>query len=480
MNNKKNRDNRSPWEKYVKKTVYRAQTRSLRKVVALALIVGLLVALVQGGWAAYNSRAASYAQLSVVYPEIADGKYPDGSRFSAYDMISRERIQEALDKLQADGKYTDYTAEEIAEQFDIHAYTTGSVAEDVSTLRSEGNNYSYFANEYRLTFTQPGKGVDYSTEFLDALMQVNLERVQTSFGGKESFTAMTQISDLSNLDYVEQVSTYHTRISIALQYLKSLNSKAGGFVSETTGKTLMELISCYEMLRNERLSQIQNFIEVSGLTKNRETLLNKLNVRLEEMQVSNNKFNDEAEINSYAAENYDQTFTENLIVVSTSNRAGLYQARPKTAYDTVINQYNTAVESAVNSQVKIDDLKRKIDLYGAVSVEEAEYTRLTEKCEQMIETVSTEYEALNKVAADTLDDYLADINESYISYKVEKCALFSMEMLANAALWGLAAAVLVFVIYAVCTAISDFGKACIKKCKLRRLNTYRDTLNMAK
>ena len=480
MNNKKSIDNRSPWEKYVKKTVYRAQTRSLRKVVALALIIGLLVALIQGGWTAFNNRASSYAQLSVVYPEIADGKYPDGSRFSAYDMISLEGIQEALDKLQADGKYTDYTAEEIAEQFDVYAYTTGSVAEDVSTLRSEGNNYSYFANEYRLTFTQPGKGGDYSTEFLEALMQVNLDRVQTSFGGKESFTTMTQIGDLSNLDYIEQASAYQTRIGIALQYLKSLNGKAGGFVSETTGKTLMELISCYEVLQSERLSQLQNFIEVSGLTKNQDALLNKLNVRLEENQVSNNKFSDEAEINSYAAENYDQTFTENLIVVSTSDSAGLYQARPKTAYDTVINQYNAAVESAVKTQVKIDDLKREIDLYGTVSIEETEYTRLTEKCEQMIENVSTEYDALSKVAADTVDDYLADINESYISYKVEKCALLSAELLGTAALYGLAAAVLVFVIYAIVTAISDFGKVCIKKRKLRRLNTYRDTLNLAK
>lgn len=479
MNNKNN--NRGFLGKFLKKTVYRAQTGSMRVVIAMALVIGILASLGQGVWTVVNNYASSYAQISVVYPEIADGKYPDGSRFSAYNLISEERIQSVLDAMQAEGKYTEYTAQELSEQFELYTYTQGSVAEDVSSLRSEGNNYSYFANEYRLTFTQPGGGEDYSAEFLTALMEVDQANIQTTYGGKESFTELMDVGDISGWDYGEQVNTYRTRIGVALQYLKSVNGKAGGFVSENTGKDLMELISRYEVLYSERMNQIQNFIEVSGLTKDKTGLLNTLNNRLEETRISNYKFSDETEINGFAMENYDQTFTENLIVVSTSNQVGLYQARPKTVFDAVVDSYNAAVENTVATQVQIDDLNRQIDLYeGVAGVSSADVDRLVEKCEQMIAAVEQEYSELNQISADTLEDYLTDINEEYISYKVKKTDVFSMELLTGAALTGLVAAVLVVVLYAVAAAVSDLIKVCVRKRKLIRMRTYRDKLNAVK
>lgn len=494
MNNsekKRNRgaDRRSPWEKYVKKTTYRVQTRSLRKVIVWALIVGILVSLFHGLWNACSSYASSYAQVSMVFPEIADGKYPDGSRFSAYDLISEDRIQEALDVMQGNGVYEEYTAKQLAEQFDIYTYTEGSVADDVSTLRSEGNNYSYFANEYRITFTQPRdpqspnflsqlKAEDHSAEFLNVLMEQELKNIREYYGGTDGFAEMTDIGDISGRDYSEQVSAYQTRINIILSYLKSLNGKSGGYVSENTGKNLMELISRYEVLLSQRLNQLQNFIQTSGLTKDRASLMNKLNVRLEELEIYGLKYEDEAAINGGAKDAYDHTFTENRIVISTSDMVGLYQARPKTAFDTVVNNYNAALERAVKTKANIAEVEEEIRLYSSLSLENPkEADRMTQKCEELLNALRTEYSQLCQTGVVTLDDYLAEINEQYVSYKVETSKLVSGELLANAAMAGLAAAVLVFALYAIGIGISDLGKICIKRIKLKRMRTYRDQQN---
>lgn len=485
MNKKKNREQSNFLSKYGKKMLYRLQTNSMRRIIALALVLGLLAAVAQGFWAANKSYASSYVQVSVVYPEIADGKYPDGSRFSAFDMVSEERIEAVLSKMQDEGKYLYYTVDDLKNALDIHSYTDGSVAKAVSELRSEGNNYSYFANEYRITFTQPWDEMfsqedDYSAEFLTALMEAELKSIKTYYGGSEGFMVMTDMGDVSQLDYDESVSAYGTRIRIAMDYLKSLSSEAGSYVSESTGRTIKELISRYEALYGETLPQIRNFIQVSGLSKDLDTVMNKLKIRVEDVKLANNKYSDKAEINKTAVDLYDHTFTENLIVVSLSDKIGLYQARPKTVFDMVVDEYNDAQENTVNTQVKLNDLDKEILLYANAPVaDEVEYLRMTEKCDQMLRELGAEYAELNKITAVTLDDYLADINENYVTYKVGIEELFDKSLAVDAAMTGLAVAVLVFILYVIIVAVADFGKVCIKRRKLRRMRTYRDKLSRA-
>lgn len=478
------------FEKSLKKTVYHVRARNWRKVIALALVLGILCGAFFTVWQMYQNYAVSYAQISLVYPKIAAGKYPDGSRFTSYDLISEERIQEALSAMQAKGKYQNFTAEQLAKQFDIYTYVEGSVAEDVSTLRSEGLNYSYFANEYRLTFTQPHDydadlvkerifTPDYSIEFLEELMQAELKRVKEYYGGSDGFAEMTVLNGVDKLDYSEQVRAYKTQINIITRYLNSLNNNSGGFVSEKTGKTLMDLISHYEVLYGERLNQIDNFIESSGVTSDLETLLNKLNIRVVNTELLYNKYLDRVEINRYAKDTYDHTFTENLIIVATSDDTGLYQARPKTAFDTVIDQYNDSVNESIEYKASINELNDQIRLFSTVQRQTAEYARLEEKCIELLNSFKQDYLALSAVATDTVGEYLSHMNEAYITYKVDESSSLNTALLAKACIVMILVAVCVFVFYVGSTMISDRRKLNKKRRILKRLRQHKKTENAA-
>ena len=56
--------------------------RNVRQSVLVTLVLLLLCGLVFTGYNYYQDYTAASATVSVVYPEIADGTYPDGSRFT--------------------------------------------------------------------------------------------------------------------------------------------------------------------------------------------------------------------------------------------------------------------------------------------------------------------------------------------------------------------------------------------------------------
>ena len=104
---------------------------------------------------AYVEYAVSRAHIILNYPEIAESKYPDGSRFTYYDLICDENLEDALEIMRNKGKYENFTVDDIRDNFYIYSYLNSSAGASVTTARSEGNDFSYVANEYRVTFIQP-------------------------------------------------------------------------------------------------------------------------------------------------------------------------------------------------------------------------------------------------------------------------------------------------------------------------------------
>ena len=470
--------------KFVKKSAYRVRTKDFNRVIALMLLGGIFASICYTIKYQYIEYAVSRAHVSLVYPEIADGVYPDGSRFTYYDLINRDRVQEALNVMQERGKYGYFTAEQLCNQFYVYSNLEDSVKSSVSTLRSAGNDYSYVANEYLISFVQPhdygnpnfkDKFItpDYSDEFLTELMNVNKKYIQEHCGGLDGFASMTVIDDLDSYDYSEKVSVYKTRISSIITYLNALNNSSGGYTSPRTGKTIKDIINLYKVLLSERLDQIENFVDVSGLTSDLEVLSNKINVNIENNTLQYNKFSDAAEINNYAKNTYDHTFTENLIVVSTSRDDGLYQARPKTAFDTVVEQCHDAQNNAAEYQAALTELYADKDVYSSVAGTTEEYTRLAQKCDEMQKVFDDDYINLCKTAETTLSDYLSDENKEYFTSKVEKKEKINTKFLTKLMISFVLGAALVFIMYIGFANLKDRRKIKKKMKLIDRMQKYR-------
>lgn len=464
-------------KKIIRKAFYRDRITGYKRVAALMILGGILASLCYTVKYQYVEYAVSRAHVSMVYPEIANSEYPDGSRFTYYDLISIDRLNEALEIMQERGKYENFTAQQLQDQFYVYSYLEESVRSNVSYMRSEGNDYSYVANEYLLSFVQPHdyknknwlKKIftpDDSSEFLTVLMEVNNRWLSENFGGFGGFSQITELEDMSGYDYDEKIAVYKTKIVTIIDYLDALNNNSSGYSTES-GTTFQDLIGSYKMLSSEKLDPIANFIDSSGLTADLEMMTNKLNINLETSLLNYNKLDDEALINNYAKTAYDHTFTENLIVVAYDDADGLYQARPKTAFDTVVEQYHDSKNAAVEEKVKIQELEADKANYSAITALSEEYLRLCAKCEELQAEFEQEYLTLGEKAKAVVSEYLSDSNEGYLKSKVSKKELFPQDFLLKLGISFVLGAMLIFIAHTGWLILKDRQKL-RKKTKILR------------
>jgi len=455
--------------KNIKKAFYKEKASSFKKWIIIMSAAGLAASLGYFAKYAYVEYAVSRAEIVLTYPEIAHSRYPDGSRFTYYEFISDENINRALKILQKNGKYKNFTVGDLRDKFYVYSYLDGSAGASVSSARSEGNDFSYVANEYKITFVQPhdykAKKLsemiftpDYSGEFLDALIEVNRTRIGEESGGLFGFKKLTDPIDTSNYDYSEEIRIYKTRINTIISYLNYLDKKKPGFVSPETGMTVKDIEGKYSFLITNSLDGISNFIDSSGLSTDAELASNKLKVNIENNTLKFKKFTDRSVINRYAMENYDQTFTENLINVIQNEEYGLYQARPKTAFDTVATQKHSADESVAEYGTKIalfnDDLIR----YGTAVQSPEEYERLSKKCESLLSEFEKEYAKLASDANVVIGEFYNNLNENYITSKITKKRLISKSLIIKMGAVFCIGAVIAFIITVFSSSVSHSRK----------------------
>ncbi len=422
---------------------------------------------------AYIRYAVSGAEIVLTYPEIAQSRYPDGKRFTYYDLISDENLGKALEMLQEEGKYTNFTVDDIRDSFYLYSYLEDSAGASVSSARSEGNDFSYVANEYKITFIQPRdyKGLaegeitleeflftDYSTDFLETLVEVNRMRFADESGGITGFAELTEIPLADNYDYSEKLAVYRTKINAIISYFKYLSHENPDFVSSETGLTIKDVEGKYRFLISNSLNGISDFIESSGISKDTQMATNKLNVNIENNTLKYNKYVDRAKINDYAMTNYDQTFTENLINVIQNEEYGLYQARPKTAFDTVVVQKHDAEESVAEYGAKISRLHKELNVFGTIERTPQEKARLTEKCDGLMAAFEEEYRLLSDDAAVFVDEYFNSVNENYIGAKVSHKGIINKSLIINMGVVFAFGAAIAFVAFAALSSLADSRK----------------------
>ncbi|MBE7033789.1 MAG: hypothetical protein E7406_06130 [Ruminococcaceae bacterium] len=466
----------------IKRVIYKSRATKFKKLIAFMLVMGILASMAYFVKYAYVEYAVSRAHVVLNYPEIAESKYPDGSRFTYYDFTCDENLEEALKIMQSRGKYLNFTVNDIRDNFFIYSYLDGSAVSSVSTARSEGNDFSYVANEYKITFIQPHDyknpsivekvfSPDDSKEFLQILIDVNKAKIARKLGGINGFKTITDASAVGNYDYTEEVNIYKTKINNIIAYLKELEKKQPGFVSEKYGLTLSDLSGKYNFLISNNLDGINNFVESSGISKDLNQTSNKINVNIENYTVKYNKSLSKVEINDYAMKNYDQTFTENLINVIQNDEYGLYQARPKTAFDTVSRQKHESNESVSEYNSKISIFSKELDIYDDVVMAPEEHERLIVKCDGLIDSFKKEYEELSALANEVVEEYYTSVNEEFISTNITPKELISKNLIVKMGIAFLLGVVFAFVIAVFAISIRDRRKINKKKKLIESIKT---------
>lgn len=464
----------------LKRAFYKGRAKKFKFLICLMLLFGIIASAFSFLRTAYVEYAVSSAHVILNYPEISESKYPDGSRFTYYDFISDENLEKALSVMHENGKYLNFTVDDIREQFSIYSYLKGSAGASVSSARSEGNDFSYVANEYRITFMQPHDyksesvmscfvSEDLSGEFLSALVEVNRQKIAQTLGGAKGFEILTEPVCTDNYDYIEEVSLYKTKINNIIAYIRDLEKKQPDFISQKHNLALNNLRGSYAFLISNSLEGIRDFVESSGISKDVDQTSNKIEVNIEDTRLRFNKASSRVVFNDFAMKNYDQTFTENLINVIQNEEYGLYQARPKTAFDTVAVQKYSADENVAEYGTKIDIYSKELDNFRNVIMTKDEHARLTQKCSELIKVFEEEYASLTQKAREIVQEYYESTNEGYVTVKITPIGFIGKSLILNMGASFFIGAMLAFVLSVFVSSLSDRCRVMRKQRKIRRI-----------
>ena len=361
-------------------------------------------------YAAYNTYMTEHMRISLIYPNAEKGYYPDGTRFDMYDMISDTVLLDTIESYNSETNTNHLDLEEVKKRITVDYHLSGNVQDKIQSAINLGQNYTYFSNEYIISFNP--KTIIGLEPFVDT--KLFMEKLYDSYSRyfMNSHTEMNIISKITqnisgeDYDYMELADMYGKKITMYVNYLSSKSQEDQAFRSQTTGISFNDLVSSFTSLYDVKLKNLVSFISSGRVTKNVEDVLNNYRTRIETSTLKYSLYQDESDIAATAMRQYDHTFDANIVIVGVNEELGLYQSRPRTAFDQVTKRSLEAGKNAKNTLNDILEYERLINEYSNVEIDEEERTRLISITESMFEDLTRIYNSLVEQANKTVDDYL--------------------------------------------------------------------------
>lgn len=409
-----------------------------RKFIA---IVAVLVTLIYYGVNCFYIYYSEVGTISFIYPDSENGRYPDGTRFNIYNLMSEEVLKGTVDIYNERTGKVPIELSDIENCIVIDEITPYGIQTKVQNARNLGQDYSYFANEYRVTVA-PIQGVykrgfknlfgiipDVDNKFLiESLYKSYTAYFMDSHAEMNIIPKITQNISYEGYDYIEIADVFETRINMYITYLESKLRENGSYSSKNTGKSFNDLIAEFRNLNEIKVKNLKSFVSSSKLAKNPSEFINKLRVQNESYTLYYNKLADEAEAARTAMNEYDHTYVENIVITGQNEEVGLYQARPKTAYDTITKR---TLDVGVSAQAVLKDIEennRLITEYTNTVMSTESQERLSNSADRLVREIERESERLVELADETIADYLDSRCSDYVRFSYAGKSYFGISL----------------------------------------------------
>lgn len=382
------------------------------------------------GYSFYMTFFSQSMVISFIYPNSEKGQYPDGTRLNIYDIISDRVIADAVYEYNKASGSEDLTIQDIKSSVSVTEYVSPSLQDKIQAARSSGQDYVYFANEFYVKCA-PVNRLDFKDYrhlfgllpkadnriFAQKLYESYLYYFMNEHTEMNIIPRMTMNINYDNYDYLEIADVFENNVSMNINYLEAKNSQNGSFVSKRTGMTFNDLIVELKGMQNLQIQNLKAFVSSSKLAKNPGEFVNKLKAENESATVEYNKLKGESEVSKTAMDQYDHTFEENIVITGIDDEMGLYQARPKTAYDTVTKRALDKGVEAQNILKDIEENNRLIEIYQSSNLTNEERQRLSAVADSMIAEIRDLNGELVEKANMTVEDFLQEKSSDYIRGK---------------------------------------------------------------
>lgn len=418
------------------KTDYSANSRIKKTFIAMFKLrtfisVFLIIAVIAGGCFFYyrNSNSAT-AEMSLNYEEAANGLNPNATRFNAYNISSKEVVEDALVYCGID-----------PESVDVKSLCDAITISSTNNKAFSQDDY-YISTTFKITLKKPIsiKGIS-TDQLLTFLCSAYKDNFYSSYTENRSILDF-DIDIFNDKEYLEIADLLDLKAQQIEKYLNTRAKQSKSFVEAGSNETFKSLVQKVEDLRNYDISKYRTFVIEAGCSYDKARYLTSLAYTNKLKDISYDK-----DITAYNVHNagiriYDEAMISVVMIPSIDEPNNTYyMSKTKTGMDYLASKADAFLETAQVTAKEItinEEIMKKMNA-GSNS------SSVINKSNQMIEAIRNSFSDLSRQIEVVDKAYIKYKTKDYLTFKIVKKSFLqriNLDVLAEFA------AALIFLIYA--------------------------------
>lgn len=357
----------------------------------------------------YRQKARTAKMLVALnYEEATRGLYPNNTRFNISLIKSEDVLDRAIAKAGLEGQIT---------ALDMADHIT-ALASNVNGMQLPSDTTSYkIATTYTITYEKNDElGPRISAKDMLGLI---VEAYKDVFYEDYTYVEVGIAPDWSECEeqeYMEIGSFFEKECRKLRRFLNTNANENGTFRSARTGETFTSLRQKVDNFITIDLEKYDSYVLQSGLSKNRERYISKLEYENFLKNIDYQKFMAEYQNRLHTIEIYDSALTAVVLIPTLDTQNNFYMSRTKVAID----YQATAAESA-NSNGN--------DTLAVIQKNEYAIRQMRSQTANTPSSIATAQSMIQdmKQKLETLIETTKILNKEYVRYKTKNYLTISFE-----------------------------------------------------
>lgn len=390
--------------------------RYLKKLCALWIVVSLVVSLLFVSVTAYvkqDTYRKLTALISFTYDGVEKGLDPNGNKFYVNSIKSQEIIEETLEEtgIQVDDGEAirrNITFEGVIPDDAIQRITSYSnVFNGGSSVKSSESiaDSTYYPTQYRVHFDYANTGLSdkEAAEFINTMLENYSRHFFDAYGYNQSLGKSLNAFSYEDYDYAEAIDVFDSTLTKLSTYITQVSSAdTTRFRSKDTGYTFADLTEAIDTIRELNLNDIDSYVTINSITKDKETLLTYYMYRVEELQRHLSECNETlASVNESIA-----TYQKNTIMYfgdSDEKETNMTASVTSEEYDELFKKRQTIQEDLSKTAQEVNLYNKRIERVNAST--QTGSASQKEKAEKEIAELDSKIKLLIEDVSKTTDDF---------------------------------------------------------------------------
>lgn len=357
----------------------------------------------------YRQKARTAKMLVALnYEEATRGLYPNNTRFNISLIKSEDVLDRAISKAGLEGQIT---------ALDMADHIT-ALASNVNGMQLPSDTTSYkIATTYTITYEKNDElGPRISAKDMLGLI---VEAYKDVFYEDYTYVEVGIAPDWSECEeqeYMEIGSFFEKECRMLRRFLNTNANENGTFRSARTGETFTSLRQKVDNFITIDLEKYDSYVLQSGLSKNRERYISKLEYENFLKNIDYQKFMAEYQNRLHTIDIYDSALTAVVLIPTLDTQNNFYMSRTKVAID----YQATAAESAnANGNDTLAVIQKNEYAIRQMRSQTANTPSSIATAQSMIQDMKQKLE--------TLIETTKILNKEYVRYKTKNYLTISFE-----------------------------------------------------